>query len=55
MCASMGAAAMAMLSPARQTVISDTIASAFRLAFLILPFFTGVGVLLAWTNPSRRI
>ena len=51
----MGAAAMAMLSPARQTVISDTIASAFRLAFLILPFFTGVGVLLAWTNPSRRI
>jgi len=51
----MGAAAMGALPPARQAIMSEAIAFAFRLAFLILPFFTGVGVLLAWTNPSRRI
>ena len=50
-----GAAAFAVLSPARQTAITEAIAFAFRLAFVILPLFTGVGVVLAWTNPSRRI
>jgi hypothetical protein len=50
-----GAAAFAVLSPARQTAITEAITFAFKLAFLILPLFTGVGVLLALTNPSRRI
>ncbi len=50
-----GAAAFAVLSPARQTAITEAIAFAFRLAFVILPLFTGIGVLLALTNPSRRI
>ncbi len=50
-----GAAALADLSPARRMAITDDIALAFRLAFLLIPLFTGVGVLLAWTNPSRRI
>ena len=51
----MGATAFAVLPPARQTAITEAIAFAFKLAFVILPLFTGVGVLLAWTNPSRRI
>ncbi len=51
----MGAAAMGALPPARQSVMSEAIAFAFRLAFLILPFFTALGVFLAWTNTSRRI
>lgn len=50
-----GAAAFAVLSPARQAAITEAIALAFRLAFVILPLFTGIGVLLAFTNPSRRI
>jgi MFS family permease len=50
-----GGAALSALSPARQTILSEVIASAFRLAFLILPLFTALGVILAWTNPSRRI
>ena len=50
-----GAAAFAVLSPARQTAITEAITFAFRLAFVILPLFTGIGVVLAWTNPSRRI
>ena len=51
----LGADALVGLSPARQKVISDEIAVAFRLAFLLVPLFTGVGALLAWSNPSRRI
>ena len=50
-----GAAAFAVLSPERQMVIAEAIAFAFRLAFVILPLFTAVGVVLAVTNPSRRI
>ena len=50
-----GAGALAELSPARQTAISDDIAFAFRLAFLLVPLFTSIGAVLAWTNPSRRI
>jgi hypothetical protein len=50
-----GAGAFAVLSPDRQMVIAEAIAFAFRLAFVILPLFTGIGVVLALTNPSRRI
>ena len=50
-----GVAAFAVLSPDRQTAITEAIAFAFRLAFVILPLFTGIGVVLALTNPSRRI
>lgn len=50
-----GAAALSDLSPERQKAISDEVAFAFRLAFLLIPVFTGVGALLAWSNPSRRV
>ncbi len=50
-----GASALADLSPARKAAVSETIAFAFKLAFLLTPLFTGIGVILAWTNPSRRI
>jgi hypothetical protein len=35
--------------------VADEIAYAFRLAFLLVPIFATFAVILAWTNPSRRI
>ena len=50
-----GASALSGLEPARRLVVQAEIASAFRNAFLLICAFTGAGVLLAWTNPSRRV
>jgi len=50
-----GAGALADLAPARRAVIEAEIVAAFRNAFLLLGLFTTAGILLAWTNPSRRI
>ena len=50
-----GASALADIPAARAAAVTETITFAFRLAFLLTPIFTGVGIALAWTNPSRRI
>jgi len=50
-----GASALADIPAARAAAVNETITLAFRLAFLLTPIFTGVGIALAWTNPSRRI
>ena len=50
-----GASALADIPAARAAAVNETITFAFRLAFLLTPIFTGVGIALAWTNPSRRI
>lgn len=51
----LGPDALAGLDPARRAVMQGEIASAFRLAFLALGVFTSVGMVLAWTNPMRRV
>ena len=50
-----GPSALDSLDAARRVVIEGEIASAFRSAFLLLVAFTGTGVWLAATNPSRRV
>jgi EmrB/QacA subfamily drug resistance transporter len=50
-----GPAAMAALDPARQAMVQTEIADAFRAAFLAIAAFTGIGLLLAWSIPVRRI
>jgi EmrB/QacA subfamily drug resistance transporter len=50
-----GPAAMATLEPARQAVVQAEIAEAFRAAFLAMAAFTGIGLVLAWSIPVRRI
>jgi hypothetical protein len=50
-----GPAAMAALEPARQALIQAEIADAFRAAFLAIAAFTGIGLVLAWSIPVRRI
>ena len=50
-----GASALADIPAARAAAVTETLTFAFRLAFLLTPIFTGVGIALAWTNPSRRI
>jgi EmrB/QacA subfamily drug resistance transporter len=50
-----GPEAIASLATARQAIIQSEIADAFRAAFLMISAFTGIGVLLAWTMPLRRI
>jgi hypothetical protein len=50
-----GPAAMAALEPARQAVVQVEIAEAFRAAFLAIAAFTGIGLVLAWSIPVRRI
>jgi hypothetical protein len=46
---------MAALEPARQAVVQVEIAEAFRAAFLAIAAFTGIGLVLAWSIPVRRI
>jgi MFS family permease len=50
-----GTSALAAFDPVQRAVIQSEIAAAFRNAFLLICVFTGVGILLAWTNPSRRV
>jgi EmrB/QacA subfamily drug resistance transporter len=50
-----GPSAMASLEPARQVVVQAEIAEAFQAAFLAMAAFTGIGLLLAWSIPVRRI
>ena len=50
-----GPSALDGLDAARRLVVEGEIASAFRGAFLLLVVFTGAGLYLAATNPSRRV
>jgi hypothetical protein len=50
-----GPRALAGLAPARLAVIQSQIADAFRAAFLTIASFAGMGALLAWSIPVRRI
>jgi len=50
-----GPAAMAELEPARKALVQAEIADAFRAAFLAIAAFTGIGLVLAWSIPVRRI
>jgi EmrB/QacA subfamily drug resistance transporter len=50
-----GPDAIAKLAPARQAIVQAEIADAFRAAFITIAAFTGVGSLLAWTLPLRRV
>jgi len=50
-----GPNAMATLEPARQAMAQAEIAEAFQAAFLAMASFTGLGLLLAWSIPVRRI
>jgi hypothetical protein len=43
------------LAPARQSAVQAQIGEAFRAAFLTIAAFTGIGTLLAWTLPLRRL
>lgn len=50
-----GPEAIAALTPARQVIVHAEIADAFRSAFITIATFTGIGTLLAWTMPLRRV
>jgi predicted MFS family arabinose efflux permease len=50
-----GPGAIATLPPALQAVVHAEIAYAFRAALLTIAGFTGVGSILAWTMPLRRV
>ncbi len=43
------------VDPARRAVAAAEIGSAFRAAFLCIAAFSGIGLLLAWSLPVRRI
>jgi EmrB/QacA subfamily drug resistance transporter len=51
----LGPGAIETLSPERQAVILAEVATAFRAAFLTVAAFAGIGALLAWTIPTRRL
>ena len=50
-----GPEALATLTPARQMIVQAEIGDAFRAAFITIATFTGVGTLLAWSMPLRRL
>jgi hypothetical protein len=50
-----GPDAIAKLAPARQAIVQAEIGDAFRAAFITIAAFTGIGTLLAWTLPLRRV
>jgi EmrB/QacA subfamily drug resistance transporter len=50
-----GPDAITKLEPARQAIVQAEIGDAFRAAFITIAMFTGVGSLLAWTMPLRRV
>ena len=50
-----GPDAIAALTPARQAVVLSQIGEAFRAAFVTVAAFTGIGALLAFSMPLRKI
>jgi EmrB/QacA subfamily drug resistance transporter len=50
-----GPDAIAGLAPAQQAIVHAEIGEAFRAAFLTIAAFTGVGAILAWSLPLRRL
>ena len=50
-----GPRALAGIAPARLAVVQAEIGQAFRAAFLTIAAFAGMGALLAWSIPMRRI
>ena len=50
-----GPVAMAALDTAHQAAVAAEIRDAFRSAFLAIAGFTGLGLLMAWTIPVRRM
>jgi EmrB/QacA subfamily drug resistance transporter len=50
-----GPEAIAGLAPARQAIVQSEIGEAFRAVFLTIAGFTGVGCVLAWSIPLRRL
>jgi EmrB/QacA subfamily drug resistance transporter len=50
-----GPKVIASLAPDRQAAIHAQIGDAFRAAFLTIAAFTGIGTVLAWTMPLRRL
>jgi EmrB/QacA subfamily drug resistance transporter len=46
---------LASLAPAHQAAVHAQIGEAFRAAFLTIAAFTGMGTVLAWTLPLRRL
>jgi EmrB/QacA subfamily drug resistance transporter len=50
-----GASVLSSLAPSRQAIVQSEIAAAFRVAFLVIAGFAGLGALLAATIPLRRI
>jgi len=50
-----GPEAIASLDQARQAIVHAEIGDAFRAAFLTIAAFTGVGTVLAWSLPLRRL
>ncbi len=51
----LGPAALEALEPARRAAVEADISAAFRAAFLFIGVFTAAGVVLAFTNPLRRV
>jgi EmrB/QacA subfamily drug resistance transporter len=50
-----GPGVIAALAPARQEIVQAEIGEAFRAAFVTIAAFTGVGALLAFSMPLRRV
>jgi EmrB/QacA subfamily drug resistance transporter len=50
-----GPEAIAALAPAQQAIVHAEIGDAFRAAFLTIATFTGIGTVLAWSVPLRRL
>jgi hypothetical protein len=50
-----GPEAIATLAPARQAIVQAEIGDAFRAALITIAAFTGIGTLLAWSLPLRRV
>ncbi|MBV8763510.1 MAG: MFS transporter [Hyphomicrobiales bacterium] len=50
-----GPEVLASFAASHRTVVEQEIAHAFRAAFLTVALFTSCALVLAWTNPARRI
>jgi hypothetical protein len=51
----LGPGTLGELSLERQAIILSEVGVAFRNAFLTIALFAGVGAVLAWTIPARRL
>jgi hypothetical protein len=50
-----GPEAIAALAPARQAAVQSNIGEAFRAVFATIAAFTGIGALLAFSMPLRKV